>query len=140
MSTYTFHLQSVLEFREDVENEKRQHFLSEEEQLKKTYEELRLLDEELMNVRTTIDTERFTVSEYQQMVRYKDSLLLMRDTLTSRIQKQEALVEQTKEDWQEAKKEVMMLLKLKEKNELAFKEELERKEAQELDELSTMRF
>lgn len=140
MSTYTFHLQSVLEFREDIENEKRQHFLSEEEQLKKTYEELRLLDEELMNVRTTIDTERFTVSEYQQMVRYKDSLLLMRDTLTSRIQKQEALVEQTKEDWQEAKKEVMMLLKLKEKNELAFKEELERKEAQELDELSTMRF
>lgn len=140
MSTYTFHLQSVLEFREDVENEKRQHFLSEEEQLKKTYEELRLLDEELMNVRTTIDTERFTVSEYQQMVRYKDSLLLMRDTLASRIQKQEALVEQTKEDWQEAKKEVMMLLKLKEKNELAFKEELERKEAQELDELSTMRF
>lgn len=140
MTTFKFHLQSVLDYREGVEKEKRQLFLSEEENLKKIHKELATLDKELDELRTTIDTQKFTVFEYQQMIRYKDSLLIKRETLLSHLQKQEKVVYQVELNWQESKKEVLVLEKLKEKNELSFKEELERKENQELDEMATMRF
>lgn len=140
MTTFKFHLQSVLDYREGVEKEKRQLFLSEEENLKKIHKELATLDKELDELRTTIDTQKFTVFEYQQMIRYKDSLLIKRETLLSHLQKQEKVVYQAELNWQESKKEVLVLEKLKEKNELSFKEELERKENQELDEMATMRF
>lgn len=140
MTTFKFHLQSVLDYREGVEKEKRQLFLSEEENLKKIHKELATLDKELDELRTTIDTQKFTVFEYQQMIRYKDSLLIKRETLLSHLQKQEKVVSQAELNWQESKKEVLVLEKLKEKNELSFKEELERKENQELDEMATMRF
>lgn len=140
MTTFKFHLQSVLDYREGVEKEKRQLFLSEEENLKKIHKELATLDKELDELRTTIDTQKFTVFEYQQMIRYKDSLLIKRETLLSHLQKQEKVVYQAELNWQESKKEVLVLEKLKDKNELSFKEELERKENQELDEMATMRF
>lgn len=140
MANFKFRLQSVLDYREGVEKEKRQLLFLEEEKLKALNEELVRIEEELEEVRQMIDNQTFTLFEYQQMVRYKDSVIVKREELLRKIHQQQNVVFQFELDWQEAKKEVCVLEKLKEKKELLFKEELERKEAQELDEMATMRF
>lgn len=140
MTKFKFHLQSVLDYRQEVEKEKRQCLLTEEEKLKKLHEELLSLEGELSKLRETIDTQTFTVFGYQQAIRYKDSLLIKRENVLAKLHDQQQCVHRAETVWHESKQEVRMLEKLKEKKVLLFKEELERKENQELDDLTTMRF
>ena len=140
MAKFKFRLQSVLDYREEVEKGKRQLLSVEEEKLKVLNDKFIQVECELEENRQLLDTQRFTLFEYQQLIHYKDLLILKKDELSKKIYQQEKVVSQFELDWQEAKKEVCVLEKLKEKKELLFKEELDKKEAQELDEMATMRF
>ena len=144
MKKYSFRLQPVLEIRQNVLEDKRLEMakviklLNEQQiELEKLHEKIRLYKQNFCEIPLNQEVNVYELSNYEEYL----------VVLNSQIQFQEGLIENTKkvlkakqDEVNEALKEVKVLEKLKEKQSEKFYRDIEKKEADEIDDIVTSRY
>lgn len=137
---FKFKLESVLNYRMDIEKEQYANYLKEDQHLTLLQERMNELNKEMTEIDVRLKEKGISSSYYCSCVQYKEFLKQKETEFLKKIYEQSQITLQKKDEWVEARKEVLILEKLKEKQAAEFKQKMEDLEQKELDELATLRF